>query len=70
MTVVTQGAIGVTLLVLSSLLMFLQTGGQTDEITVPGQPASGSSGRWLAATVLPFATLATLLLAWLPTLFG
>lgn len=64
----TVGLVGLGLLAVSSMLMFVQTG-QQDEIIAPGHSPSRTNGSLRAAMILPVATLGTLLITWIPTLF-
>lgn len=62
--------VGVALLLLSSVMTFVDGRGDQDEIVAPGQEPSGTGTALLTALMLPAATLVVLLITWIPTLFA
>lgn len=63
-------AVGVALLLISSVMAFVDGRGDQDEIVAPGQEPSGMSTALPTALILPVATLVVLLITWIPSLFA
>ncbi|MGD8148975.1 hypothetical protein [Ornithinimicrobium sp. Y1694] len=64
------GLIGVTLLSISSVLTYRDGRHDQDEIVAPGESKKNTSTAVLTALMLPFATVITLVITWIPTLFA
>lgn len=64
--------VGLGLLVVSSVLSYREAAADVDEIVAPGERprGPGRSAGLAAALVLPLATLAVLLITWVPTIFA
>lgn len=64
------GLVGVVLVVVSSVIAYRSAAGDADEIVAPGQQPRGTHAGLVTALALPVATLAVLLITWIPTLFA